>query len=143
MNDFTPLPSLAGGLLIGLATSLLLLFNGQVAGVSGILGGAVAPKPGEGAWRLWFLGGLVVGGLALRLLRPEVFAAAPGVSPAGAVVAGLLVGFGTRLGSGCTSGHGVCGLSRFSTRLLAATLTFMAGGALTVLVVRHVLGGAG
>jgi uncharacterized protein len=139
MNDFTPLPSLAGGLLIGLATSLLLLFNGQIAGVSGILCGIVVPKQGEAAWRLWFLGGLVAGGLVLRVLRPEVFPATP--ASLTTVAAGLLVGCGTALGSGCTSGHGVCGLSRFSARSLAATLTFMAGGALTVVVVRHVLGG--
>jgi uncharacterized membrane protein YedE/YeeE len=141
MHDFTPLSSLAGGLLIGLAASILLFFNGQVAGVSGILRGVVAPARGEVAWKLWFLGGLVAGGLVLRGVRPEVFGAAPPTVTA--VAAGLLVGFGTALGRGCTSGHGVCGLSRLSARSLAATITFMAGGALTVLVLRHALGGVG
>jgi uncharacterized membrane protein YedE/YeeE len=142
MNDFTPLSSLAGGLLIGLAASVLLLFNGRIAGVSGILGGVVTPVAGDIAWRLWFLGGLVAGGLVLRLVRPDVFPAAPTSSLAVILAAGFLVGLGTRLGGGCTSGHGVCGLSRLSVRSLAATLTFMTGGALTVLLVRHVLGGA-
>jgi uncharacterized membrane protein YedE/YeeE len=142
MNDFTPLSSLAGGLLIGLAASVLLLFNGRIAGVSGILGGVVTPVAGDIAWRLWFLGGLVAGGLVLRLVRPDVFPGAPTSSLAVILAAGFLVGLGTRLGGGCTSGHGVCGLSRLSVRSLAATLTFMTGGALTVLLVRHVLGGA-
>ena len=141
MNHFTPFSALIGGLFIGLASSILLLFNGRLAGVSGILGGVVVPRPGGVAWRLCFLGGLVAGGLALRLLAPQTFPAGPAVGIGPIAAAGLLVGFGTRLGGGCTSGHGVSGLSLLSGRSLAATLTFMAAGALTVLVVRHLAGG--
>lgn len=137
---FTPWASLAGGLVIGLAAAMLVLFNGRIAGISGILGGLLRPSPGEVAWRAAFVAGLIVAPLAWAL-----FAALPAIHvEAGTptlVIAGLLVGFGTRLGSGCTSGHGVCGLSRFSPRSLAATLTFMAAGFAVVFVVRHVLGG--
>jgi uncharacterized membrane protein YedE/YeeE len=141
MQHFTPLASLIGGVLIGLASSVLLLFNGRIAGISGILGGVVVPRPGDVAWRAWFLGGLFAGGLLLRVLRPSVFPDAPAVPLAAVAVAGVLVGVGTTVGSGCTSGHGVCGLSRFSARSLAATLTFMAAGAITVFAVRHLAGG--
>ena len=134
--------ALFGGVLIGLSAALLLLFNGRVAGISGIAGGLLQPARGETAWRIAFLVGLVGGGLFLSVAAPESIGA-PAVGGLGlAVVAGVLVGFGTRLGSGCTSGHGVCGLARGSIRSLAATLTFMATAALTVFVVRHVLGGA-
>lgn len=133
--------SLVGGAVIGLAATFLLYFNGRVAGVSGIAGGLVGGAEGR-AWRLAFVGGLVAGGLLLRLLRPEAFGALPLRSPVLLVVAGLLVGYGTRLANGCTSGHGVCGLSRGSVRSLAATLTFMATGAGTVFAVRHLVGGA-
>lgn len=133
--------SLAGGAIIGLAATLFLYFNGRVAGVSGITGGLVGGAEGR-PWRLAFLGGLLAGGLLLKWLRPEAFGALPVRSPALLVAAGLLVGYGTRLANGCTSGHGVCGLSRGSLRSLAATLTFMATGAGTVLVTRHLLGGA-
>ena len=133
--------SLLGGVLIGAAVSLLLLFNGRVAGVSGIAGGLLLPQRGEWGWRAAFIGGLVGGGLLLRALLPASLGA-PVVSGLGVtVVAGLLVGFGTRLGNGCTSGHGVCGVSRGALRSIVATGTFMATGALTVFVVRHVLGG--
>jgi len=135
------LAALLGGVLIGLASALLLLFNGRIAGISGIAGGLLAPVRGEWGWRAAFIGGLVAGGVLLRALFPQVLGA-PVVTGLGVtVLAGLLVGFGTRLGSGCTSGHGVCGLSRGSPRSLAATLTFMATAGLTVFVVRHVLGG--
>jgi uncharacterized membrane protein YedE/YeeE len=132
---------LLGGALIGLSASLLLLANGRVAGISGVVGLLLAPARGEVTWRLLFLGGLLAGGLLLVWLHPVSFA--PPVSlTAGRVallmVAGLLVGFGTRLGNGCTSGHGVCGISRGSARSLAATLCFMATGMLTVFLVRHV-----
>jgi uncharacterized protein len=138
------LPSLLGGVLIGLAASLLLLFNGRVAGVSGIAGGLLAPARGEVGWRLSFVAGLVGGGLLLRVLMPGAFGSASVVAPAVGVVvlAGLLVGFGTRLGSGCTSGHGVCGLSRGAPRSLAATLTFVATAMLAVFLMRHLAGGA-
>ncbi len=140
MNEFTPWSALAGGALIGLAASVLLLTNGRVAGVSGMLGGLIAPVRGEVAWRAAFLVGLVGAGAVLALLSPGQFGASPrGLPVVG--LAGILVGIGTRLGNGCTSGHGVCGLSRRSPRSLVATLTFMATGALTVWVFR-LLGGA-
>lgn len=137
------LTALVGGALIGLSASLLLLFNGRIAGISGIAGGVLSsPHRAELGWRLTFLGGLVGGGFLLRALWPQVLGA-PVVTGAGWVMAaGLLVGFGTRLGNGCTSGHGVCGLSRGSKRSLLATLTFMATGAATVFLVRQVFGGA-
>ena len=135
---FTPWTSLAGGLLIGLAVALLILLNGRIAGISGIVGGLLRPSKGDVFWRIAFVAGLVAAPLAYRLA-----AALPAVSiEAGAptlIVAGLLVGLGTRYGSGCTSGHGVCGLSRRSLRSLAATATFMAAGFVTVFVVRHLI----
>lgn len=137
---FTPLASTAGGLLIGLAAGLLLLFAGRVAGVSGILGGAFLGK-GDRAWRFAFLGGLIIGGAALYAFAPGVFSPSPASSKAALIGAGLLVGVGTQLGSGCTSGHGICGLPRLSIRSLVAVVTFIATGALTVLAVR-LLGGA-
>ena len=143
MESFTPLTALVGGALIGLAASLLLLFHGRIAGISGILGDALRePKAGgEATYRLAFLGGLLGAGLGLRVVYPAAFGAATSALPLPfVIVAGLLVGYGTRLGNGCTSGHGVCGVSRLSRRSIAATLTFMATGGLTVFVVRHVLG---
>ncbi len=140
MHDFTPFSALLGGAMIGLSASLLLLTHGKVAGISGMFGGLFLPSSGERGYRAWFLVGLVLAGALLRVARPQSFTAAP-VTMGTIVVAGLLVGFGTRLANGCTSGHGVCGLSRLSVRSLAATVTFMATGAITVFVVRHV-GGA-
>ncbi|MDP9149177.1 MAG: YeeE/YedE family protein [Myxococcota bacterium] len=141
MTSFTPWSALLGGALIGSSASLLLLFNGRVAGISGIVGGLLRPRPREMSWRALFVAGLLVGGLMLLLLRPASFGAAP-VSLPLAIVAGLFVGFGARLGGGCTSGHGVCGLSRLSGRSLAATMTFMATGALAAFVVQHLVGAA-
>jgi hypothetical protein len=141
MEGFTPLPALLGGALIGLAASLLLLFDGRVAGVSGIVGGLVTPRPGDVRWRASFVAGLVVGGLALRALYPAAMAVVLDVPFVAVALAGLLVGVGTRLGNGCTSGHGVCGISRGSKRSLAATCVFMAAGAVTVFVVRHLMPG--
>ncbi|MFP2909582.1 YeeE/YedE family protein [Pyxidicoccus sp. 3LFB2] len=132
---------LLGGALIGLSASLLLLANGRVAGISGIVGSLLTPVRGDIAWRVLFLGGLLTGGLLLAWRRPVAFAAPASLSAGGVlllVVAGLLVGFGSRLGNGCTSGHGVCGISRGSVRSIAATLTFMAAGVLTVFLARHV-----
>ncbi len=139
MHDFTPLPALLGGALIGLSASLLLLTHGKITGISGIVGGLLARGTPDLAYRAWFLAGLLAAGGLLALLYPAAFASAgaPGAPPWLIVIAGLLVGYGTRLGNGCTSGHGVCGLSRFSPRSLAATLTFMATGAAAVFVVRH------
>jgi uncharacterized protein len=137
-NHFTPWASLAGGLVLGLAVALFILLNGRVLGISGILGGLVRPRAGDTGWRIAFLAGLV---LAPALWRLFAEPAAPRIETSASVLmlAGLLVGWGTRQGSGCTSGHGVCGLSRLSRRSLAATLAFMASGVATVYVVRHVL----
>jgi uncharacterized membrane protein YedE/YeeE len=142
MENFTPWTGLAGGALIGLASAVLLLFNGRVAGVSGILGGLLSPAPGDIGWRLTFVLGLVAGGLAATALIPGAFDYGITRSQAAVIGAGVLVGFGTRLGSGCTSGHGICGVSRLSARSIVATLTFMATGTLTVLVINRLLGGA-
>ncbi len=130
--------ALVGGVMIGLAAALLLFTNGRIAGISGILAGALGSRGPELGWRLTFLFGLLAGG-ALIFVMPQRFDM-QGLPPLSwVVVAGLLVGFGTRLGSGCTSGHGVCGVSRGSPRSLVATLTFMLTGALTVFLVRHVI----
>ena len=141
-QHFTPWSALAGGMLIGLAAALLILFNGRIAGISGILGtlmqrDAWAHYFGWG-WRLAFMVGLLVSPFVWQLFAPLPAMELPS-NPRIIVLAGLLVGFGTRLGSGCTSGHGVCGLSRLSHRSMAATVTFMFFGALTVFVMRHVL----
>lgn len=136
--------ALAGGVLIGLAATLLLWLNGRIAGVSGILAGMLAPGGAalEGAWRWAFLAGLlVVGGAAIALL-PGIATPRTGFPPPLLVVAGLLVGFGASLGNGCTSGHGVCGLGRLSWRSLVAVATFMATAVATTFVVRHVGGWA-
>ena len=139
MSNFTPVPALLGGMLVGLSASLLLLSHGKIAGISGIIGGLLTPGTEDRSYRLWFLAGLLAAGAGLRALYPAAFAGGA-AAPLGAVaLAGLLVGYGTRLGNGCTSGHGVCGLSRFSPRSLAATMTFMATGAIAVFVTRHVL----
>jgi hypothetical protein len=140
MSQFTPIASLIGGALIGLSTSTLLLFNGRIAGISGIFGGLLLPKKGDVAWRASFLAGLLAAGLVLATLYPAAFPK-EALRPLGLIaLAGLLVGFGTRLGNGCTSGHGVCGISRLSARSTVATLSFMAAGAVTVFVTRHLLG---
>ncbi len=139
MNDFTAWHGLAGGALIGASASFLLLYNGRIAGISGIVGGLLAPARGETRWRAFFVAGLLVGGLALTRLVPHAFG--PAITPLPLlVIAGLLVGFGTRLGNGCTSGHGVCGIGRFSSRSLLATCTFVFTGLLTTFVCSHVLG---
>lgn len=137
-NHFTPATALAGGALIGLAAGMFALLNGRIAGISGVLGGLLGVAAGDRRWRLAFVLGLVAAPLVLGL-----FSALPALqidaSYGALVLAGLLVGFGARYGSGCTSGHGVCGLSRFSPRSLLATLVFMATGFATVFVVRHLL----
>lgn len=142
MTNFTPIPSLIGGILIGLGAAALLLFNGKVSGVSGIFAGVLRPVKSDTSWRAAFIGGLLAGGLILRLFLPEAFDFGT-IRPLGTLaVAGLLVGFGTRLGNGCTSGHGVCGMARLSVRSIAATATFMTTGAAVVYVVNHLLGGS-
>lgn len=137
--NFTPWTSLAGGMLIGLAAAVFLLFNGRIAGISGILGGLLQWPAGDVAWRIVFLLGLVGAPLVYGLFAPLPTVQVD-AGTATLVAAGLLVGIGTRYGSGCTSGHGVCGLSRRSPRSLVATAAFMAAGFITVFIVRHVIG---
>ena len=134
---FTPLSALLGGLLIGLSAALLVLCNGRIAGISGIIGGLLQrPNPGDIGWRVTFGLGLVLAPVLYRALA-ALPASQIDASWAVLLLAGVLVGYGARLGSGCTSGHGVCGLSRLSPRSLVATLTFMATGFITVYAVRH------
>ena len=135
---FTPWPALAGGVLIGLAAAAFVLLNGRIAGISGILGGLLRPARGDVAWRVAFLAGLVGAPLAYGLFAALPDARIEAGVPA-LVAAGLLVGLGTRYGAGCTSGHGVCGLSRLSPRSLVATLSFMAAGFVTVYAIRHLV----
>ena len=139
MENFTPISAAIGGILIGLSAALLWLMNGRVAGISGILGGLARAGGGDRLWRLAFLVGLVA--------APLLYATVSGLpavtitsSPALLVSGGLLVGFGTRLGGGCTSGHGVCGIARLSKRSLVATAAFMASAVIVVFVLRHVIG---
>jgi hypothetical protein len=137
-THFTPWSSLAGGIMIGVAAAMLILVNGRIAGIAGIIGGLLRPASGDMAWRLAFIIGLLVAPAAYLLATEP----APPTIEAGypmMIAAGLLVGAGTRYGSGCTSGHGVCGLSRLSPRSLVATLMFMAAGFATVFVVRHLV----
>lgn len=138
--------ALAGGVLIGVGATLLWFVNGRVAGISGILGGALAPQGrDERPWRLGFLAGLIAVALLAVFLWPQRFGVAPAATIGNLgwlIGAGLAVGVGTQLANGCTSGHGVCGMSRGSPRSLSATLTFMATGAAALFLVRHVLGGA-
>lgn len=133
---FTPWSALAGGALIGIAAGMFVLLNGRIAGISGIIGGLLKPSRGDVAWRMAFIGGLMVAPLVYALMAalpvPRIDAGYGTL-----IVAGLLVGIGTRYGSGCTSGHGVCGLSRLSPRSLTATVAFMAAGFATVFVIRH------
>ena len=138
-NAFTPWSSLAGGVLIGLAAAMFALLNGRVAGISGVLGGLLKPVKGDIGWRVAFVSGLLIAPL-LYLLVAEVPRPQIDAGYAALMIAGLLVGVGTRYGSGCTSGHGVCGLSRLSPRSLAATAAFMGTGFLTVYVTRHLFG---
>ena len=135
-NAFTPWSSLLGGVLIGVAAAMFALLNGRIAGISGVLGSLLTPVRGDVGWRVAFIAGLV-GAPVLYALFAEVPAVQIDASYGALVAAGLLVGIGTRYGSGCTSGHGVCGLSRLSLRSLVATATFMGAGFLTVFVLRH------
>ena len=139
-THFTPWGSLSGGLLLGVASALFILINGRILGVSGILGGLLAPRSGDVAWRLSFLVGMAVAPLVAASLFPASIGL-PRIDAGYLTIAGagLLVGFGTRYGSGCTSGHGVCGLSRLSPRSLVSTLTFMGAGFLMVYLLRHLI----
>lgn len=140
---FTPWTALAGGVLLGIASAMFILLNGRILGISGILGGLLPPRKGDSGWRISFLLGTMAAPLAMSWLLPGASSLLPApridASVVLVVVAGLLVGIGTRYASGCTSGHGVCGLSRLSARSLVATLSFMGAGFATVYVMRHVL----
>ncbi len=141
-TTLTPIAGLVGGALIGLASAGLLLADGKIAGISGILGRSFFPAAGDLGWRLAFLVGLPIGAWLATRATGDALGFAITDNAVLLIAGGLLVGVGTQLGSGCTSGHGVCGMARGSKRSIAATLTFMVTGAVTVFVMRHVLGGA-
>ncbi len=140
-SHFTPWSAISGGVLLGIASALFILANGRILGISGIVGGLLPPKLGDTGWRIAFLAGMFAAPWVFLLLAPADFISAPRIqaNTITTVIAGLLVGIGTRYASGCTSGHGVCGLSRLSPRSLIATLSFMGAGFGTVLVIRHFL----
>jgi uncharacterized membrane protein YedE/YeeE len=145
LENFSPFPAAVGGALIGLSAGLLWLANGRLAGISGIFGGLIPFRAGELDWRLAFLLALILGAVLGTAIAPSLFPGLPaltpvlGLSPLVAIAAGLMVGAGTRLGGGCTSGHGICGLARFSRRSVVAVLTFMSVAMVTVFVTRHIL----
>lgn len=142
MHNLTPLSGLLGGALIGLAAAMLMLFTGRIAGISGIFGGLLSPTTSDRGWRLAFLAGLIAVPLIATLLTGAALPSpAMPASLIVIIVAGLLVGFGSRMGGGCTSGHGVCGVARLSARSLVATAVFMAAAIITVAIVRHGMGG--
>jgi len=142
MENFTPIASLIGGMLIGLSAATVLYFQGRIAGISGIVGGLLRPRQSDTGWRATFVLAMLLCGVVSAAMLPSAFEMRLERSVGALVFAGLLVGFGTRLAGGCTSGHGVCGLSRISKRSLVATLTFMTLGALTAFGVSRFLGGA-
>ncbi len=142
MENFTPFASLAGGVLIGLAAVGMLFFSGRISGISGIYGGLLNAQRGDTAWRAWFIGGLMAGAVIMAFLRPESLEIVIHKSPLAIIVAGLLVGVGARLGSGCTSGHGVCGIGRLAPRSLVATAVFMTTGATAAFIVNQIFGGS-
>ena len=139
--SFTPIPSLLGGMILGIAAALYVLLHGRILGISGIIAGLIHPREGDRAWRIALVLGLITAPLLAALfleIRPIIEVDADWIA---IILAGLLVGFGTQYGSGCTSGHGICGLSRLSPRSLVATLAFMGAGFVTVFVLRHWIGG--
>lgn len=140
MTLSSSLLGLTGGALIGLSSAALLALNGRIAGISGIFGGVLAPTKGDTYWRVLFIAGLLVGGALMMALRPTAFPSLDGLKLWPFAIAGILVGFGTRMGGGCTSGHGVCGMGRLSKRSMVATPTFIATGVLTVYVAHHLVG---
>jgi uncharacterized membrane protein YedE/YeeE len=141
MASFTPYSALIGGALIGLSAALLLFLNGRIAGISGIVGKALFPEQSEDfKWRVYFLAGLLLGPLVLNFIKGIPFIFHLETSMSVLVVAGLLVGYGTSLGGGCTSGHGICGLARLSLRSIIATVIFMVVAGITVYIVRHLIG---
>jgi len=141
MHDLTPLSGLFGGALIGVAAAAMMLLNGRLAGVSGIVGGLLSFDPADRGWRLAFIAGLIAAPLVAALAGVPLPRPAMTSNLALIAVGGLLVGFGSRMGNGCTSGHGVCGFARLSLRSIAATVIFMGAGFVTVAIVRHALGG--
>lgn len=132
--------ALIGGAIIGIAASLMMLFNGRVTGISGIVSGIVQPKKSDLLWRVFFIAGLLIGGVVIGLLRPEAFVQQSSAVWGDYIFAGIMVGFGTLLGNGCTSGHGVCGISRMSIRSIMATVTFIVFGMLSLLVFKLLRG---
>ena len=136
MTDFEVLMPLTGGILIGIAASMMLLFSGRIAGVSGIFGGMIFQQGKERAWRLSFITGLIAGGILLYTINTEFFENSSGRGLLAVNIAGLLVGIGTRIGGGCTSGHGVCSIGRLSVRSIVATVTFVFAGMITVVLVK-------
>ena len=141
MENFTPYLSLAGGALIGISASILMYLNGRIAGISGIVSGVFsASSITEKAWRLAFVIGLIIGGAIYMHFFPITIAPREFISTELLIVGGLVIGFGTAMGSGCTSGHGICGISRFSLRSLVATATFLLSGIVTVYVFKQIVG---
>jgi uncharacterized membrane protein YedE/YeeE len=138
VENFTPYTAFLGGILIGLSVTIMLLFNGRITGVSGIIAELLTPKVGEWLWRLVFLIGMISGSTLFVYLFPETFTPRTGFPTSLLVIGGLLVGFGTKLGSGCTSGHGICGIAQLSPRSIIATVIFMFFGAATVFIIRHI-----
>ena len=141
MTEFTPIEALIGGSLIGVAAVALMFFHGRIAGISGIVGGLFSATGSEAAWRVAFVIGLIAAPFLVGLVQGGMPQADVTATTPLMIAGGLLVGLGSRFGAGCTSGHGVCGIARFSTRSIVSTLTFMATGALTVFIIRHVFGG--
>jgi uncharacterized membrane protein YedE/YeeE len=139
VENFTPVSALIGGGLIGLAAAMLLIVNGRIAGVSGVVGDLLRPVESDSGWRIAFVGGLIAGPLFYQLVAGQMLTVTIDAMLPVLIVAGFLVGFGTNLGAGCTSGHGVCGIARFSPRSLIATVIFMSAGAITVYIARHVV----
>jgi uncharacterized membrane protein YedE/YeeE len=142
VTNFTPFSALLGGAIIGTAASIMLLGNGRVAGISGIFSGLLKPTAGDLGWRVAFVGGLLLGGALLGLVAPDTIASSVNRGLPVTVLAGVLVGFGVRMGNGCTSGHGVCGLSRLSTRSLVAAISFLGVGMVTASAIQLLFGGA-
>ena len=140
LENFTPISALLGGALIGLSVSLLLLFNGRMAGISGIMNGLFSAPKKQGIWRGLFLAGLIIGAVIFQLLTNDSLQLRQGYPILLIILGGFLVGVGTRMGSGCTSGHGICGIANFSMRSITATITFMLSGMVTVFILKHILG---
>lgn len=140
MENFTPYSALAGGIMIGLSVTIMLLFNGRITGISSMLSELLSPSSGEWPWRLVFIMGMMLGTLFYITVFSEPLIAQRDLPFSLLIIAGFLVGFGTRLGNGCTSGHGICGIARRSPRSIIATMVFMTSGGITVFIMRHIVG---